>query len=154
RCHHQRLWGDVFLCRARADRGPLGDHRLYSRLAAQSARQSRGRTAKRARAAADRQPAMSGLRKSRLGIATLLGLGAILVSCVIDSNTLLPTYLASVVAISAIPAGSMAVLMVTYLVRGRWTEALHIPLTAAALTTPIAAVLFIPVLIVIPWLYP
>jgi hypothetical protein len=97
---------------------------------------------------------MTSLRKPRLAVATLLGLAAILVSFFIDSDTLLPIYLATVVTISAIPAGSIAVLMVTYLVRGSWTEALHIPLTAAALTTPIAAVLFIPVLIALPWLYP
>ena len=49
---------------------------------------------------------------------------------------------------------ALAVLMIGYLVRGSWTEALHMPLTAAALTMPIAGILFVPVLIGIPWLYP
>ena len=97
---------------------------------------------------------MNRLRSPRLPIATLLGLAAIVVGFLIDPDTLLPTYLATVVTISAIPVGCMAVLMVTYVVRGSWTEGLHIPLTAAALTTPIAAVLFIPVLIALPWIYP
>jgi hypothetical protein len=44
--------------------------------------------------------------------------------------------------------------MTTYLVRGKWTEGLRDPLTAAALTMPIAAVIFVPVLIGMPLLYP
>jgi hypothetical protein len=97
---------------------------------------------------------MKGVLKPRWLGAALLGLAAIVVSLLIEPTTLLTTYLATVVTLSAIPVGAIAVLMVTYLVRGAWTEGLHIPLTAAALTTPIAAALFIPVLIALPWLYP
>jgi hypothetical protein len=46
------------------------------------------------------------------------------------------------------------VLLTTYLVRGEWTEGLHAPLTGAALMLPVAGVLFVPVLIAMPWLYP
>jgi hypothetical protein len=87
-------------------------------------------------------------------VIALVGLAATAVSLLIDVQTLLLTYLATVVAISAISIGAIGVLMLTYLVRGNWTEGLHVPLTAAALTTPAAGFLFIPVLIGIPWLYP
>jgi hypothetical protein len=92
---------------------------------------------------------------SRLLVASaLLGLAGAILSLLIDANALLVTYLATVTTISAIAVGATGVLMMTYLVRGNWTEGLHVPLSAAALTTPVAALLFLPVLIGIPWIYP
>jgi hypothetical protein len=87
-------------------------------------------------------------------IAALLGLSAIAGSFALDAHTLLAVYLATAVAVSAVPVGALAVLMLTYLVRGSWTEALHAPLTAAALTIPVGVIFFIPVLVGMPWLYP
>ncbi len=84
----------------------------------------------------------------------LIGLAGMLVTLFIDPHALLVSYLAAVVACSAIPIGALAVLMIGYLIRGRWTEGLHAPLTAAALTMPLAGLLLVPVLIGIPWLYP
>src|SRR5262249_32408957 len=83
-----------------------------------------------------------------------IGLAGSVLSLLIDAHTLLLSYLATVVAFSSIAAGATAVLMLTYLVRGHWTEALHAPLTAAALSTPITGVLFLPVLLGMSWLYP
>jgi hypothetical protein len=76
------------------------------------------------------------------------------VALFIDAHTLLLCYLATVVTISAIPIGALAVLMISYLVRGYWTEGLHAPLAAAALTMPVMGLLFVPILVGIPWLYP
>jgi hypothetical protein len=97
---------------------------------------------------------MSRASSPRLLALALLGLAAVAVSSVIDLHALLPAYLATVVTISAVAVGALGVLMITYLVRGHWTEGLHVPLTAAALTTPAAGLLFVPALIGVPWLYP
>jgi hypothetical protein len=48
----------------------------------------------------------------------------------------------------------MAVLLVTYLVRGEWSNGLHQPLAAASLVMPVAGLMFVPVLAGMPWLYP
>jgi hypothetical protein len=72
----------------------------------------------------------------------------------LDARTLLATYLAMSVSIVSVPVGALGVLMVSYLVRGGWTRDLHDILGAAARTTPIAGLLFIPVLLGQRWLYP
>jgi hypothetical protein len=87
-------------------------------------------------------------------LLALLGLVAVVAAMWIDPQTLLLGYLVSVVTVSAAPVGAIGVLFFTYLVRGRWTEGLHVPLTAAALTTPVAGLLFLPVLLGMPWIYP
>jgi len=97
---------------------------------------------------------MRSVSSPRLFGLALLGLAAVVVAALIDLHALLTAWLATVVTISAIAVGALAVLMLSYLVRGQWTEGLHVPLAAAALTTPAAGLLFIPVLVGIPWLYP
>jgi hypothetical protein len=94
------------------------------------------------------------LRSPRLVAIALVGAAAAIICLLIEPHSLLVTYLATATAISAVSVGATAVLMLTYLVRGSWTEGLHVPLTAAALTTPATGLLFIPVLIGVPWLYP
>jgi hypothetical protein len=76
------------------------------------------------------------------------------VAIAIDRAAYLLSYLVIAVTIAAIPAGSLAVLFMTYLARGHWTQGLHVPLTAAALTAPVAGLLFVPVLIGLPGIYP
>jgi hypothetical protein len=84
------------------------------------------------------------------------GLGALgcAAAAVVDARALLAVYLPVAVTVIAIPSGCLAVLMMSYLVRGAWTEDFHRPLTIAALTTPLAGLLLVPVLVAIPWLYP
>ncbi len=84
----------------------------------------------------------------------LLGLTGCIAGFLVDPYTMMASYLAAAVACSAIPVGALAVLMVTYLVRGAWTEELHDALTAATLTLPAMGLLFVPILIAVPWLYP
>jgi hypothetical protein len=55
---------------------------------------------------------------------------------------------------SAIPIGALAVLFTTYLVRAGWTHDLHGFLSTAALTMPVVAVLFIPIVAGMTHLYP
>jgi hypothetical protein len=86
--------------------------------------------------------------------SALAGVVGSIAGLFIDPHALLASYLAAAVAWSAISLGALAVLLVTYVVRGEWTEGLHAPLTAAALMLPVAGLLFVPVLIAVPWLYP
>jgi hypothetical protein len=72
----------------------------------------------------------------------------------IDPKTALASYLTAWYAVSAIPVGALAVLFTSYLVRAGWTRELHEPLTAAALTAPAAAALFLPVLFGMREIYP
>lgn len=87
-------------------------------------------------------------------IIALVAIACLAAAMFVHPRAVLVSYLAAAVTISAIPVGSLAVLMIGYLVRGNWTTGLHVPLTAAALTMPMAGILFVPVLIAIPWLYP
>jgi hypothetical protein len=64
------------------------------------------------------------------------------------------SYLTAWAALSAIPIGALAVLFTSYLVRAGWTRDLHVSLSGAALTLPIVAVLFIPVLAGLSAIYP
>jgi hypothetical protein len=94
------------------------------------------------------------MKQPRVLAIAFAGLIGAAIALLIDAHALLLTYLATAVGVSAIAIGSLGVLMLTYLVRGRWTEALHLPLTAAALCTPVAGLLFIPLLTGIGWIYP
>ena len=87
-------------------------------------------------------------------MAVLIAFAGCIAGFLIDPNALMACYLAATVAGSAIPIGALAVLMVTYLVRAEWTEQLHDVLMAAALTLPVVTLMFVPILIAVPWLYP
>src|SRR5437764_14805399 len=80
-------------------------------------------------------------------------LGTALASLLAAHDTL-AAWLAAAIATSAVPIGALAVLLMSYLVRGQWTNELHVPLAAASLNVPVAGLLFLPVLAGIPWLYP
>jgi hypothetical protein len=86
--------------------------------------------------------------------AAAVGAFACAVGLWLDARTLLAAYLAIVVSIAAIPVGALGVLMVSYLVRGGWTRDLYPILSAAARTTPVAGLLFVPILLGLRWLYP
>ncbi len=71
-----------------------------------------------------------------------------------EPKTAVASYLAAWTAVSAVPIGAIAVLATTYLVRGGWTQDLNRLLSAAALSMPAIALLFIPVLAGMDNLYP
>jgi hypothetical protein len=52
-----------------------------------------------------------------------------------------------------LPLGAMALIMVQYLTGGAWGVVSRRPLESAMRTLPVLAVLFVPILIGIPWLY-
>jgi len=87
-------------------------------------------------------------------VAALIGFAATLLGLLVDAHAVLAVYLATAVSVASFAIGGLGVLIFTYLVRGRWTEDLHLPLTAAAMTVPVTGLFFIPVLIALGWLYP
>jgi hypothetical protein len=72
----------------------------------------------------------------------------------IDPKTMLASYLAAWTAVSAISIGALAMLFTSFLVRGGWTHDLHRPLAGAALAMPVLALLFLPVIAGMGWIYP
>jgi hypothetical protein len=96
---------------------------------------------------------MTDLHKTVL-IAALLGIAGLAIGLWIDAKTAFASYLVVWTAIGAIPIGALAVLFTTYLVRAGWTHDLRGLLSAAALTIPIVAILFIPVLVGMTHIYP
>jgi hypothetical protein len=94
------------------------------------------------------------IRRKITLIAALVGLAGLFVGIVLDPKTALASYLVAWTALSAISVGALAVLLTTYLVRAGWTHDLHAFLSGAALTMPVVAVLFIPILLGMAHVYP
>jgi hypothetical protein len=90
----------------------------------------------------------------RLITGAVAGFAGCALGLAIDTRTMLAAYLVVWIALSAIPIGAIAVLLTSWLVRGGWTADVRGPLTRAALTMPVAATLFIPVLAGMGALYP
>jgi hypothetical protein len=86
-------------------------------------------------------------------VAVLASIGCV-AGGIIDPAALMLGWLTAAFAIISIAAGGLGVLMFTYLVRGDWTNGLHRPLTAAALTLPLAGLMLVPILIVPSAVYP
>ena len=86
--------------------------------------------------------------------ASAVGFAGCAIGLYVEPKTALASYLAVWVAVSAIPIGAIAVLAATYLVRGGWTPDLYRLLSAAALTMPVVALLFLPVLAGLDQIYP
>lgn len=72
----------------------------------------------------------------------------------LDPRTMLACYLAAAIATLGIPLGALGMLLVTYLVPGRWTGELHPILSRGALMLPYAFVLMLPVWIGLKFVYP
>ena len=93
-------------------------------------------------------------RSRALPALACAGLVGTAIALLLDPHDTLAAYLAAVIAASAVPIGALLVLMISYLVPGRWTNEMHVPLTAATLLIPVAGLMFVPVLAGLPWLYP
>jgi hypothetical protein len=76
------------------------------------------------------------------------------IGLLIAPRAMLASYLVAWFATSAISIGAIGVVFTAYLVRGGWTQDTAQPLGRAALLTPVAGVLFVPVLIGMGAIYP
>jgi hypothetical protein len=71
-----------------------------------------------------------------------------------DAHATLAAYLVAWITLGSIPIGALGILMMSYLVRWRWTPALRPVLLPALVALPAVALLFIPVLVGMSDLYP
>src|ERR1700761_6240602 len=87
-------------------------------------------------------------------ICLVVGVVGCSIGLFVDRQVMLTSYLAAWFAVSAVPIGALGILLTSYLVRGGWTQDLREPLGRAALTMPVLAVLFLPVLLGLSAIYP
>jgi len=81
-----------------------------------------------------------------LALTILLGL--------FNPRAMLHGYLAAFLLVSGIPFGCAAMWLLYHVAGGRWGSAIANLLAAGAITVPLAAVLFVPVIVGMTWLYP
>jgi hypothetical protein len=86
-------------------------------------------------------------------VAVASGL-VLLAGFVVDTRSTTAAYLVAWSAWGAIPIGALIVFMTSYLVRRRWTETLHPIFAATTGILPIAALTFIPILLLMKEIYP
>lgn len=89
--------------------------------------------------------------------ALVLGAGGIailVIAALFDLRAVLQVYLAAAIGWTAIPIGCLPLLMMMHLIGGVWREELAAPLVAGCRTLPVAAVLFLPVLLGAGQIYP
>ncbi len=96
---------------------------------------------------------MSRLQRTAL-IIGILGLVICLIGAIIDSTRFFEGYLFAYLFAIMIAQGCLAVLMIQFTVRGAWGLVLQRILEAGAMTLPVLALLFVPLLFGLPTLYP
>jgi hypothetical protein len=72
----------------------------------------------------------------------------------VDAGTSLRMYLAAAIGWTSVPIGCVPILMMLALIGGAWRGELADAVAAAARTMPVAALLFVPVLVGIAYIYP
>ncbi|MCW5687041.1 MAG: hypothetical protein KIT76_00695 [Pseudolabrys sp.] len=86
-------------------------------------------------------------------VAVLATIGCV-AGFMLDPAALMLGWLVAAFTVTSMSAGALGVLMFTYVVRGQWTDGMHRPLTAAAMTLPLSGLLFVPVLVAPSIIYP
>jgi hypothetical protein len=87
--------------------------------------------------------------------AVLVVSAAVLVAgLVFDSRATLAAYLVGWIGIGSIPVGALGIMMMAYLVRWSWTQALRPVLIPTLVTLPVVALLFLPILLGMAKVYP
>jgi hypothetical protein len=106
---------------------------------------------------------VSNVRREKLSAAQLLrvffvagaiAIALLLIGALFDRAQFFRSYLFAFSFWLAIPLGSLAILMLQYLTGGEWGWIIRRSLEAAARTLPLIGLLFVPVLIGVPALYP
>lgn len=97
---------------------------------------------------------MSGLPAIAALVVGIGGTAALVAGGASDPPAALSAYLAALSAWSAVPAGALALLMAARLSGGTWTFAVERALTDAGRTLAPTALLFLPLLLLLPYAYP
>lgn len=92
-------------------------------------------------------------RRSATIAAVVSGL-VLIAGFMVDARSTAAAYLVAWIAWGAIPIGALIVFLTSYLVRRRWTEALHPIFVATTGVLPVVALAFIPVLLFMKDIYP
>lgn len=92
----------------------------------------------------------------RAGAKTAVAVSGLVLTAgfAVDARSTGAAYLVAWIAWAAVPIGALGLFLTSYLVRRRWTEALHPVFVAATGVLPIAALMFIPVLLFMREIYP
>lgn len=98
--------------------------------------------------------ALAGLVRSRGLVVGAGALGVGLLVGLFSPATFFPAYLAVYLFFLGLGIGSLALMMLHYLVGGLWGFAIRRPLEAASMTLPVLALLFFPIALAARWLYP
>src|SRR5581483_6611052 len=132
---------------------PLGDRRLYPRIAAEPARGRGGAPAGAAGTAAMTLRALP--RSTRIaGVAALLGFGGLLLGLLLAPVALAPAWLAGLICWLALPLGSLVLLMLDPVSGRRFPLPLLRGLAAAAESLPLLALCAVPVFLLLPHFFP
>jgi hypothetical protein len=92
---------------------------------------------------------------TRSNATLLIASGLVLIAgLVTDIHATLAAYLVAWIALGSIPIGALGILMMSCLVRWNWTTALRPILFSAIAGLPLAAILFVPILIEMAQVYP
>lgn len=97
---------------------------------------------------------MNARRRAALLIAAIVATTALVVTTVIAPRIAAAGWLIGFNYVSAIPLGSLALLLIHRLTGGRWGESLQPMLAPAAACIPLLALAFVPILIALPVLFP
>src|SRR5262245_35818449 len=88
------------------------------------------------------------------GIAALAGMGVACLAAFLDPVQACRSYLVAAVFVVGFPVGALGLTMIHALTGGEWGEQLAFGLRATLRTMPLSLVLFAPVLVMIPAIYP
>src|SRR5438552_504135 len=92
--------------------------------------------------------------RTRTGIAGIAGMALLFVGLFVNPFQFYRSYLWSYILVVALAVGPLAWLMLQYVTGGAWGIVIRRPCEAAIRTIPLVAVLFLPIVIGIPNLYP
>src|SRR5258708_19693520 len=137
----------------------MGDCRLYPRAAIEPARHIERRAAGSASDAGGakvNQPLLPAFdRAQRIAVVVgIIGLVVCIVGLFVNSALVMQSYLCDYLYWVGISLGCLGLLMIQFTVKGTWGLAIRRLSEAGALTTPLMAALFIPILLGAGVLYP
>src|SRR5690348_2395075 len=154
RCHHEWLRRNVPLCEPRHAGRPLGNRRLYPRIASQQRRQARRCSGREAAAIAmNSERAWTRIELAAIA-ALIIGIVGCAIGIAVSGASVYRAWLCAYVLWLGLPLGAVTLILVHDLTGGAWMASARPVLAAAAVTMPLATLAGIPVLIGLRAIYP
>jgi len=98
-------------------------------------------------------PDRSALRRPTI-VALVAGAALSVLGIILEPRRMMAAYLVAYVAVLAVVLGALAMIMIGRLTAATWFVALRRQAEQVVATLPVLGVLFVPVLVASPWLYP